>query len=180
MKTRIVAALGLALLTVSCNRSGPSPLLQENELMARMLISDFESGDVSKLSSMFYPTAVYDDYSSQNEYEGLREISGYVHSIQDWAGSISMNVTGVQPSETGATIEWTLNAIQERPIPGRIGVGTGASLQVNGITVLEIQRHLIVRAANYMDELGMLLQLGGVMTMPDGTVIKGEGSGPTG
>jgi SnoaL-like domain len=174
MKTRLVAVLVSVLLTVSCNRSGPSPLISENELLARMLMADFQSGDVSNLSGMFYPTAVYDDYSSQNQYQGLKEISGYVTSLSSWADNLSVDVNAVHASETGATVEWTLNADQVKPIPGRVSVGTGADIQVNGVTILEISHHLITRAADYMDDLGMMLQLGGVMTMPGGTVIRGE------
>jgi hypothetical protein len=176
MKRHLIAVLALALLTASCNRSGPSPLLKENELLARMLVADFQSGDVSNLSSMFYPTAVYDDYSSQSAYKGLREISGYVRSIQSWADDISMSVNAVHASETGATVEWTLDAVQRRPIPGTISVATGKQVQINGVTVLEISRHLITRAADYMDDLGLLLQLGGQVHMPGGTVLKDNAS----
>lgn len=172
MNKRAFVALALALLSVSCTSGGPSPLLKENESLARILMKDFESGDVSNLGGMFYPTAVYDDYSSQNEYQGLREISGYVQSLQTWANSISVDVTAVHPSETGATVEWTLNAVQERPIPGRINVATGNQVQVNGVTVIEVSNHLITRAADYVDDLGMMLQLGGTLTMPGGTVLK--------
>ncbi len=180
MNKRVIVALALALVTTSCTRNSPSPLLNENEILARMLIGDFASGDISKLAGMFYPDAVYDDYSTQSEYQGLREISGYVRSIQSWASSISMDIIAVHVSETGATVEWTLNAIQARPIPGRISVATGADLQVNGVTILQIRKHLIIRAANYMDDLGMMLQLGGVMTMPGGTVIRSNVSRSSG
>jgi hypothetical protein len=176
MKRHVIAALALALLAASCNRSGPSPLLDENELLARMLMTDFQSGDISNLSGMFYPTAVYDDYSSQNEYQGLREIAGYVKSIQSWADDISMTVNAVHASETGATVEWTLSAVQVRPIPGRISMATGNQVQINGVTILQVSQHLITRAANYMDDLGLMLQLGGEVHMPGGMVLKGNGS----
>lgn len=176
MKKHVIAVLVLALLTASCNRSGPSPLVQENEVLARMLMADFQSGDVSNLSGMFYPIAVYDDYSNQNEYKGLREISGYVKSIQAWGNDITMNVNAVHASETGATVEWTLSAEQMRPIPGTISVATGNQVQVNGVTVLEISKHLIMRAADYMDDLGLVLQLGGQVHMPGGMVLKSNAS----
>lgn len=173
MRRHIIAALGLALLTASCSNSGPSPLLKENELMARMLMSDFESGDVSNLSGMFYPTAVYDDYSTQTEYQGLNQISTYVKSLSSWATSLSVTVDQVHVSETGATVEWTLDAVQGRPIPGRISIATGNHVHVNGVTILEISKHRITRAADCMDDLGFMLQLGGDMHMPGGMVLKG-------
>jgi len=172
MRKHVIAVLALALLTASCNRSGPSPLLQENEVLARMLMTDFQSGDVSNLSGLFYPTAVYDDYSNQNEYKGLQEISGYVKRLQSWADDITLSVNAVHASETGVTVEWTLSAVQARPIPGTIGVATENQVQVNGVTVLEVSRHLITRAADYMDDLGLVLQLGGQVHMPGGMVLK--------
>lgn len=170
------AAMAMVLLAAACASGTPeeSPTLKENELTARLLMSDFESGDVSDLSGLFFPSAVYDDYSSQREYRGLEEISGYVTSLQDWANGIVMSVNRVHAYDTGAVVEWTLSAVQDKPIPGRVTTATGHEIVVNGVTVLTIDNHRITRAADYMDDLTMMLQLGGELHMPGGLIVKND------
>ena len=165
-----------AVLAASCGSrsSEPSPLMKENELTAHLLISDFESGDLSNLAGIFAPTAVYDDFSGSREYQGLQEISGYVGSLHSWADGIVMSIDEMQVWNTGVVIEWSLSAVQSRPIPGLVSTATGHEVVVNGVTVLEIANHKVIRAADYMDDLTMMLQLGGEMHMPGGTVLKNE------
>ena len=169
-------SLALVLLTAACAQrtSEPSPIVKENELTANLLMNAFETGDVSQLGSLFFPSAYYDDYSSARQYRGLEEISGYVRSLQDWANSIIMSVDKVHAWEGGAVVEWTLSAVQDKPIPGRVTEATGHEIVVNGVTILEISNHRITRAADYMDNLNMMLQLGGELHMPGGLVIKNE------
>ena len=63
----LVVAAALAAASCRTGSSEPSPLMKENELTARLLISDFQSGDVSNLAGIFAPTAVYDDFSGSRE-----------------------------------------------------------------------------------------------------------------
>lgn len=178
MNTRFGAGLVLALtLSVAAcakDASEPSPILKENEFMARMLMADFQSGDVSGLSGLFYPSAVYDDFANERQYRGLQEISGYVGSLSGWANGIIMSATKVHVSETGAVVEWVLSAVQDKPIPGVVATATGHEVVVNGVTVLEISDHRITRAADYMDSMALMLQLGGELHMPGGQIIKND------
>jgi hypothetical protein len=170
--------VGTLVLAVSACSHTPateeSPVVKENEYTARLLMSTFESGDVSELGKIFYPSAVYDDYSNQREYQGISEIRSYISTLQGWANSIVISVNRVHAWEGGAVVEWTLSAVQDRPIPERVSTATGHEVVVNGVTVLTIENHLITRAADYMDDLTMMLQLGGELHMPGGSVIKNE------
>jgi hypothetical protein len=170
-----LVAVAAGLTAAACNGSaGPSPLMKENELTAHLLMSDVESGDLSNLAGIFAPTAVYEDFSNSREYQGLQEISGYVGSIRSWADGIVMSINEMQVWNTGVVIEWSLSAVQNRPIPGLVSTATGHEVVVNGVTVLEIANHKVIRAADYMDDLTMMLQLGGEMHMPGGAVLKNE------
>jgi len=171
-----MTATAVGILVASCGTGSPeaSPILKENELTARLLISDFQSGDLSNVSGLFAPTAVYDDVSSARQYQGLREIAGYIGSIQSWADGIVMSIDEMQVWKTGAVIEWSLSAAQQRPIPGVVSTATGHEVVVNGATVLQITNHRITRAADYMDDLTMMLQLGGELHMPGGIVLKND------
>jgi hypothetical protein len=172
----VIFLVAVGLVAASCGNgsSEPSPLLKENELTARLLISDFESGDLSNLSGIFAPTAVYDDFSDGRQYQGLREIAEHISSLQSWADGIVMSVNEMQVWKTGVVIEWSLSAVQNRPIPGFVPTATGHEVVVNGVTLLEIANHRVTRAADYMDDLTMMLQLGGEMHMPGGTVLKND------
>lgn len=173
---RQTVVMAVAIWVASCgtDSSEPAPILKENELTARLLISDFQSGDASNVSGIFAPTAVYEDNSSAREYQGLREIAGYIGSVQSWADGIVMTINEMQVWKTGAVIEWSLSAVQHRPIPGVVATVTGHEVVVNGVTVLEITDHRITRAADYMDDLTMMLQMGGELHMPGGVVLKND------
>jgi hypothetical protein len=170
----LVVAAGLATASCASRSSEPSPAMKENELTAHLLISDFESGDVSNLAGIFAPDAVYDEFSGSREYQGLQEISGYVGSLQSWADGIVMSIDEMQVWNTGVVIEWSFSAVQNRPIPGLVPTATGHEVVLNGVTVLEIANHHVIRAADYMDDLTMMLQLGGEMHMPGGTILKND------
>ena len=43
---------------------------------------------------------------------------------------------------------------------------------MNGVTIIEMEGGRIIRAADYVDTLPMMLQLGGRVEMPGGGVIE--------
>lgn len=163
-----------ALLAVgSCGpQSGPSPTLARNEVVARTLILSWETGDADALTDLFYPDAVYDDFPNQMQHQGIEEIVGYLGQVHSWATGLSIDVTEVHPSETGATVEWLLSAIQDRPIGDRVPVATGREVVLNGATILEIEGGRIRRAADYIDALPLFLQLGAEVHLPGGGTIR--------
>jgi steroid delta-isomerase-like uncharacterized protein len=162
----------LPLLLAACAPSGPSPLLNENELAARTLMSLWESGGTDELAGLFHGDAVYDDFPNQTQYRGLEEIAGYVSHVHDWADGVSMSVSAVHPSEAGAVVEWVFSAVQDRPIGDRVPVATGRDVLLNGVTILEIDGGRIRRAADYIDVLPLVLQLGAEVHLPGGAVMK--------
>ena len=169
---RPILLVVLAALGACAPREGPSPLLARNEIVARTLMDAWESGDPDVLTDLFAPDAVYDDFPNQMQYQGIQEIVGYVEHVQDWADGLSIDVSAVHPSEEGATVEWVFSATQARPIGTRVPVATGREVVLNGVTILEIRNGRIHRAADYIDALALVLQLGGEVRMPGGGVIR--------
>lgn len=151
---------------------GASPTLAQNEMVARAMILAWEAGDADALVDLFYPDAVYDDFTNQIQYQGIEEIVGYVTQVQSWATGLNIDVMQVHASETGATVEWFFSAIQDRPIGGRVTVATGREIVLNGVTILEIRGGRIRRAADYVDALPLFLQLGAEVRLPGGGVIR--------
>lgn len=166
------AVFALSLLLMSCAPAGPSPLLNENEIAARTVMSLWETGEVEELATLFYSDAVYDDFPNQTQYRGLEEIAGYITHVHDWADAASMSVTDVHVSESGAVVEWVFSAVQDRPIGTRVPVATGRDVLLNGVTILVIDGGRIRRAADYMDVLPLVLQIGAEVHMPGGSVMK--------
>jgi len=165
--------LALAFVLGGCaGGSGPSPAEARNEIVIRTLLSVWESGDTDALLELFQPDAAYDDFPNQVQYHGIDEIVGYVSSVHTWGTAVAMNVIQVHATEDGATAEWVLSAIQEGPIGDMVPVATGREVVLNGVTLIETEGGRIRRAADYMDVLPFVLQLGGEVTMPGGGVIR--------
>ena len=74
--------------------------------------------------------------------------------------------------ETDAVAEWTMTAIQSEPIPGRVPVATGNPITLNGVTLIHVDGGKITHAADYLDALGFVLQLGSEVALPGGIVLK--------
>lgn len=152
--------------------AGASPLLDENEVVARSVLAAWERGSVEDLPDLFWPDATYDDFSNSVQHRGIQEIQAYLAEVHRWGSDIVVNVTAVHPSPTGAVAEWVFSAVQTAPVEGTVDVGTGQEVILNGVSIFEIQDGLVRRGADYVDGLPFVLQLGGRVEMPGGTVLE--------
>lgn len=167
-------ALASALLFSVCTPAvgGPGPAEAENELAMRTLLQMLESGDASGVAGLFHPDATYDDYANQAEYQGLQEIAGYLSQGTRWADGVNLSITSLQASSWGAVAEWVFSGIQVRPMGSLVPVATGRDVVLNGVTLIEMERGRIRRAADYTDALALVLQLGAEARMPGGAVLR--------
>ena len=170
----LAATLALTLLTAACSPGarGPSQAAAENEIAIRSLMSMVGAGNADDVAGLFYPDAVYDDYANQQQYRGLEEIAGYIAGGTRWATGVSVDVMAVHLTETGAVAEWVFTGIQDQPIGSFLPVVTGREVVLNGITLIEMDGGRIRRAADYVDALQLVLQLGGEVHMPGGGVLR--------
>lgn len=172
--TRLIPALALAAAAsgAACT-ADDSRSLREAELMARSLAAAMETADSALLRDLFWPQATYEDFPNQHTYLGVEEIVGYLTGVHAWADDVLINVGNVHPTTGGGVVfEWVFSGVQARPIAGVLGEGTGREVVMNGVTILEVDGGRIQRAADYTDTGALLLQLGGVVEMPDGTTIR--------
>ena len=168
--------LALALLLAACSPTAPgrSQAEAESEFAIRTLLAMVGSGSADDVAGLFHPDAVYDDFANQHQYRGLEEIAGYVSGGSRWATGVSMNVIDVHVSSTGAVAEWVFTGIQDHPIGSLLPVVTGREVVLNGVTIIEMEDGRIRRAADYVDALPLVLQLGGEVHMPGGGVLRQE------
>jgi hypothetical protein len=131
-----------------------------------------QTADTATIEGMFQPDAIYDDYPAQVTHRGIEEILGYLTSVHEWGDDVYLNLGSVQAGPIGATGEWTLTAVQSRPVPDLVGGVTHREVVVSGVTVIEIRGGRIARAADYWDRAGFLLQLGARIEVPGGTVLE--------
>ncbi len=173
------AAIIVCALAMACGtpEDGPSPATLHAELTARTLMTVWESGDADALATLFRPDAVYEDFSNQVQYRGIGELAEYVGHVARWATDLRMDVGAVHASPSGATVEWLLSGVQNRPIPRLLGVATNREFFLNGVTVIELDGDLITRAADYLDASSLLIQLGATIALPDGSEMTREGVG---
>ncbi len=173
---RLRPALLLAAILSACVPSAriDDDTAREAELTIRSLMAAWERGDATLVEDLFWPEATYDDFPNQHTYQGVQEIAGYVTALHAWADDVYWSVGAVHITETGAIAEWIFSATQARPIGTQVPVATGREVVTNGVTLIEIEKGRIVRAADYMDTTPMMLQLGGRLEMPGGSVITLE------
>ncbi len=145
--------------------------------LLQSLIVARQTADTLMLEEIFLPDATYDDFASQIQYRGIEEIVGYVTSVHEWGDDVFLNLGTVHSSATSGVGEWFLVAVQSRPILDLITTGTGREVALNGATIIELEGGRISRAADYTDMAPLMLQLGGRIELPDGSVLEGDDPG---
>ena len=164
-------ALAATAFLIACGPSDEQADALGQYLMQSLAIAR-QTADTAMIEEIFQPDAVYDDYPDQITYEGIEDIVGYLTSIHEWGDDVYLTLGNVQTSPTGATGEWTLGAVQTRPIPDLVGTVTDRETVVSGVTIIEIDGGRIARAADYWDRAAFLLQLGARIELPGDTVLQ--------
>ncbi len=175
---RLIVTAALVLGACAPRPSGPSRLQAENEIAIRTLIGMVGSGNADDVAGLFHPDALYDDFANQHQYRGLEEIAGYVSGGSQWATAVSVDVIELHVSSTGAVAEWVFTGVQDKPVGSLLPVVTGREVVLNGVTIIEMEDGRIRRAADYVDALPLVLQLGGEVRMPGGGVLKQDPADP--
>jgi hypothetical protein len=147
------------------------------EYLLQSLVLARQTADTVMIEEIFLPDATYDDYPGQIEYRGIADIVSYLTSVHEWGDDVYLNLGNVHTGPSVAVAEWFFAAVQERPIPDVITTRTGREVVLSGTTIIEIEGGRIARAADYSDQAALLLQLGGRIEMPDGTVIQSDEPG---
>lgn len=177
-RPRSAALVLLALAACTGGGGGPGRLEVENEMALRSLLGMLESGETADVAGLFHPDAVYDDFANQQQYQGLEEIAGYLAQGSRWADGVSVTLTGLHVWPGGGVAEWIFSGIQDRPMGTLVPLATGREVVLNGVTVIEVESGRIRRAADYMDVLPLLLQLGAEVRMPGGGVLRRDAQPP--
>lgn len=141
---------------------------------ARELLAVWQSGDTAPIDTLFADSAVYDDLPNNVQYRGSTEIAGYVAHVHGWARDVRFDILAVHGDHTFAVVEWVMHAVQDRPIGRRVPVATNRAIELHGATLVEVRDGRITRAADYLDALGFVIQLGATVTLPGGTILGGS------
>ena len=67
-----------------------------------------------------------------------------------------------------------MSGVQNKPISGTVNIATNKDYKLNGVTLLEFDNGLIIKATDYMDVLGFVLQLGACVELPGGVELGCE------
>lgn len=162
----ILYIAAMAALLAGC---GQTPDLPEQR--ARQLMAIWESGDSGTLGEIASPEMVYDDLPNGERFEGLDGVRRYIGHVHSWAGQVQITIAAVHSGPDVAVAEWVMRGVQDRPIPGRVPVATNRAFELKGATLIELREGRIARAADYMDVLGFVVQLGGRVELPGGVAI---------
>jgi len=168
---------GFACLAFLC-LGGCAPSEDEATALGEYLLQSLafarQTADTAMIEGIFLPDATYDDYPNQIEYRGIEEIVAYLTSVHDWADDVYVNLGSVRSGAAVAVGQWLFAGVQSRPIPDVITTATGREVVLSGVTLLEIEGGRIARAADYWDRATLMLQLGGRIELPDGSVVSGD------
>jgi len=99
----------------------------------------------------------------------------YVGHVHAWASQVQITIAAIHSGADAAVAEWVMRGVQDRPIPGRVPVATNRPFELKGVTVVELRDGRIARAADYIDVLGFVVQLGAQVRLPGGVVIPAGG-----
>jgi len=139
---------------------------------AHALMDVWRSGDQAALDTLLASDVVYDDFPNRDRYEGIDQVKGYVGHVHGWATDVTMEVTRVHGDRRSAVAEWVMTGVQDRPIGSRVPVATHRRFKLNGATVVEVDdRGRIARAADYLDALTLVRDLGGKVELPGGVAL---------
>jgi hypothetical protein len=170
--TSIVFTVLLA--TASCIVPPEQPGSSEAEITLQLLTTAIATADTAVILELFWPEATYDDFASQLTYQGIQEIVPYLTAAHEWGDDVYMNLGRVHATSNGVVGEWIFSAIQSRPIGNRFPVASGNEVVLNGVTIIEMRGDRIIRAADYVDGVPLILQLGGRIELSGGGVWQQE------
>lgn len=159
----------LLLLAASC--AAPAAGEAAARAQAERLMRAWRTGDVSDLAEYTTEDVVYDDAPNGRLLEGREAFAGYVNHVHAWAGDVGMEVTRIHAGDGWAAAEWIMTGVQDAPIAGRVPVATNRAFRLRGVTLVELRDGRIARAADYLDALGFVLQLGSTVELPGGARI---------
>lgn len=160
----------IVLISVSAACGGLDTRTPED--LVNELMDVWESGEADRLGELMSADVVYDDIPNGTSLRGIEASIGYVTHVHKWASNIDISVSKSFGNGTDAVAEWTMTAIQSDPIPGRVPVVTNKTITLHGATLVHVENGRITRAADYLDALGFVLQLGSEVTLPGNVVLK--------
>ena len=134
----------------------------------------WENGNIHDLERIMTHDVIYEAAQQGYNYKGIEEVGQYVGHLKLFAKDLKIKVISVISTETTAVLEWIMTGIQDQPIPGRISVATNREFSVKGATIVEIKDELIIRATDYMDLLGFVIQLGARVKLPGEVVLESK------
>lgn len=174
MKYLLFTMLYLGML-FSCKNPESNPKVKENYdlsiQLTKELILLWESGDTLKTSTIFHKNCEYTDTANNYTFKGIEGVNKYVSHIHNWASDVKMEIRKLNVSEKMGYVEWTLTGKHTSPIAGRVPIATNKDIALNGVTLLEFDKQKIIKASDYMDVLGFVIQLGSKVELPGGVVI---------
>lgn len=142
------------------------------ESLVRQLMEVWETGRTSGLEDFLTEDVVYDDVPNGVRIQGVAGVRQYVGHVHSWAGRVSIELTKVNAGVDSACAEWIFRGVQDRPVRDRIREATHREFALRGVTIIELRGSRIARAADYMDVLGLIVQLGADVDLPGGAVLQ--------
>ena len=165
----MLKVLAIVMLVVA---SGCAPASRQAERRAEQLLAVWRTGETAPLDSILAEGVVYDDLPNATQYRGRDEVRAYVGHVHAWAGEVSLEVIRLAGHGREATAEWVMRGVQDAPIAGRLPIATNRPFEIRGVTLVTLdEAGRIIRAADYMDVLRFVLDLGGDVTLPGGVPL---------
>lgn len=160
-----LAVVALVLATSACSEEAPLPI---GERLATELIEVWRTGDRIAAESILDPAVTWEDRSSGTAALGFPEAVEYLLGIHDWTESLFVDVVSIQATDHSASVEW----IMEGVTTAQGDAGARSHFRIEGATLLQIERGVIVAAVDYSNPLDLILARGGAVRLPDGTELQ--------
>jgi hypothetical protein len=160
------------LLWIAACAGAEAPDRTTEELRLIELMEMRRTGDPEGIEGVFHPTAVYDDFTSGTQHRELPEITAFIRGWHSPDGATFVDVVQYHAGDGVAVAEWVLEGTRSGPARDDPDSLVLRRFRVDGLTLVEVEDGLIVRAADYADPTSLLLAEGAVVVLPEGDTLE--------
>lgn len=151
MKIQILMiSVCMVLISLCCGFKN-SDKLMENETILKAFIDSWDKHDIDRLTGLFADDCVYEVIADGGRFTSKEQIAAYARNTFSGMPDTRIRITGFVVNDSTAVAEWIWTGTNTVGWPGAGIPATNKSLELRGISFMEIENGLIKRNRDYWD-----------------------------
>jgi steroid delta-isomerase-like uncharacterized protein len=140
-------AVSIALLLSGCADKGA----ENNASIARSFMEAWSAHDLDGLTSLFADDCLYEEVASGRTYTTKEGIAEYARATIAGVPDTEFAIVTVVADSRVAAVEWVWRGTNTVGWPSMGLPASGRAFELRGLSIIEIEDGLIVRASDYWD-----------------------------